>query len=65
MAISGEGGVMITADERIYLSKIPPPFIVVRVQTDEGLVGLGQAADTRITAVVHDVVWESASVRRC
>ena len=45
----------ITAVETIHLSKAHPPFIFVRVHTDEGLIGLGQTADTRTAAVVHDL----------
>ncbi len=45
----------ITAVETIHLSQVAPPFIFVRVQTDEGLVGLGQTADTRTAPVVHDL----------
>lgn len=45
----------ITAVETIHLSQVAPPFIFVRVQTDEGIVGLGQTADTRTAPVVHDL----------
>ncbi len=45
----------ITAVETVHLSKAHPPFIFVRVHTDEGLIGLGQTADTRTAAVVHDL----------
>ena len=45
----------ITAVETIHLSKVYPPFIFVQVHTDEGVVGLGQTADTRTAAVVHDL----------
>jgi hypothetical protein len=48
-------GVKITAVETVHLSKVHPPFIFVLVHTDEGLVGLGQTADTRTAAVVHDL----------
>jgi len=46
--------VKITTVETIHLRKARPPFIFVRVYTDEGLVRLGQTADTRTAAVVHD-----------
>ncbi len=45
----------ITAVETLHLGKVHPPFIFVLVHTDAGLVGLGQTADTRTAAAVHDL----------
>ena len=44
----------VTTVETIHLRKAHPPCIFVRVYTDEGLVRLGQTADRRTAAVVHD-----------
>ena len=46
----------ITAIETIHPARFNhPPFIFVRVFTDSGLVGLGQAPDARTAPVLHDL----------
>jgi galactonate dehydratase len=41
--------------ETIACAGLDPQFILVRLHTDEGLVGLGQTADFRTAPVVHDL----------
>jgi galactonate dehydratase len=45
----------ITAVETIHLRRLSPDFILVRVHTDAGPIGLGQTADARTAPVVHDL----------
>jgi L-alanine-DL-glutamate epimerase-like enolase superfamily enzyme len=45
----------VTAIETVHVAAGNPPFIFVQIYTDEGIVGLGQTADVRTTAVVHDL----------
>ena len=45
----------VSAVETIHIAASNPPFIFVHVHTDEGVIGLGQTADVRTTAAVHDL----------
>ncbi len=45
----------VTAVETVYWTGLHPQFIMVRVHTDEGLIGLGQTADYRTAGVLHDL----------
>ncbi|MGI8644291.1 MAG: mandelate racemase/muconate lactonizing enzyme family protein, partial [Thermomicrobiales bacterium] len=45
----------VLAIETIHVAAGNPPFIFVQIHTDEGIVGLGQTADVRTTAAVHDL----------
>jgi L-alanine-DL-glutamate epimerase-like enolase superfamily enzyme len=46
---------IVSAIETVHVAASNPPFIFVQVHTDEGVVGLGQTADVRTTAAVHDL----------
>ena len=45
----------VTAVETVYWTGLAPQFIMVRIHTDEGLIGLGQTADYRTAPVLHDL----------
>lgn len=45
----------VTAIETVHVGAGNPPFIFVLVHTDGGPIGLGQTADVRTTAAVHDL----------
>lgn len=45
----------VTAVETVYWKGLHPPFIMVRVHTDAGIIGLGQTADYRTAPVLHDL----------
>lgn len=45
----------ITEVETIACAGLDPQFILVRLHTDQGLVGLGQTADFRTAPIVHDL----------
>ena len=49
----------ITAVETIACTGLDPEFILVRLQTDEGVSGLGQTADFRTAPIVHELARRS------
>ena len=53
----------ITEVETIACAGLDPQFILVRLHTDEGLVGLGQTADFRTAPVVHDLAGRDGEGR--